>query len=289
MSGSPTPTPIPFKYTTVNDPNSRVNVVTGVNQLGKITGWYGGGSGSNIAEAYTSEPPYTKFRGLSYPGAQGTTAMTVTSNKIVAGYVSQPQNLNGVWGFVRAKGVWTLLKDRKEGDGNDALTEVLGMNDSGVAVGYYLSEIGVSVPFVLNTVTEQFTNLKPPGALGAEGTGINGKGNITGTEFLTGGVTSGFYLQTGTYYQLSYPGAAATQALSLNWQDQVVGEYQDAYGVHGFVLTFPTNGAQTRLWQSIDEPNAAGTTVVTGINNHDAICGWYIDSSGHVNGFVASP
>ena len=290
LSGTATPTPIPFKFTTVNNPNSEVNHVTGINQLGKIVGWFGGGSGSTIPESYTSEPPYVKFRGEDYPGAQGTAAIALTSNKIVVGYVLNPQNLNGIWGFVRAKGVWSLLKDRKEGDGNYAVTELLGMNDAGDAVGFYMDEYGTSIPFVLNTVTEQYTNLKPPGAVGAEATGIDGKGDIAGTETLSGGNTTGFYLKTGTYYQFNYPGAQSTQALSLNWQDQVVGDYTDKNGAtHGFVLTSPTNGQQTRIWQSVDEPNAAGATVITGINNHDDICGWYVDANGNTDGFVASP
>ena len=84
--------------------------------------------------------------------------------------------------------------------------------------------------------------------------------------------------------------ATATIANSLNWQDQVVGQYQDANGnIHGFLLDNPTSGGGAQHWQSIDEPNAAGATVVTGINNHKEITGWYVDKNGHVNGFIAQP
>jgi hypothetical protein len=290
LSGSATPTPIPFKFVTVDDPNSNVNRVTGINQLAKIVGSFGGGSGSATPESYTSEPAYIKFRGANYPDAQGTTATSLTSNKVIAGYVANPQGLDGTWGFIRARGVWTLLKDRKEGKGNKAVTEVLGINDSEIAVGYYLNTSGASAPFVLNAVTEQFTDLTPTGAASSEATGINGKGDISGTETLNSGKVEGFFLEIGTYYPLTYPNSKATQAISLNWQDQIVGEYEDSAGaIHGFILTGPTAGGEKRQWQSVDEPNAAGTTVITGITDKDVICGWYIDGNGNVDGFVGTP
>jgi hypothetical protein len=288
-SPATTGTPIPFTFITVDDPNSNTNMVTGINQLAKVVGTFGGGSASNIAESYDSVPPYTRFLGLNYPGAQGTVATSLTSNKTIAGYVISPQQLSGTWAFVRTNGVWALMKNHKEGSGTSAVTEILGINDSKLAVGFFLNTAGVSVPFVLDTATEQFTSLNPPNAIGAVATGINGKGNISGTETLSGGAQIGYYLQTGTYYQIAYPKALMTQVLSLNWQDQVVGEYEDAGGIHGFLLDNPTSGGGARQWQSVDEPNAVGATVITGIDNHDDICGWYIDSAGHVNGFVANP
>jgi hypothetical protein len=288
-AGSATPTPIPFTFSTVDNPNSKTNKVTGINQLAKIVGVYGGGSASNIWESYTSQSPYTQFRPDNYPGAQGTWATSLTSNKTIAGYVIDPPQLTGTLGFVKTGGVWTLMKDRNEGTGNNAVTEFNGINDSKTAVGFYLDNYGFSHAFVVNTVTETFTNLSPPGAIDAVATGIDGKGNITGWETTSGG-TTGFYLRTGTYYTFNYPNAVATWGLSLNWQDQVVGDYEDTSGnIHGFVLTYPTNGGQTRVWQSVDEPKAVGGTVITGINNHDTVCGWYVDSSGNTNGFVAAP
>jgi len=290
LSGSATPTPIPFSYQTVDDPNSNVNRVTGINQLGKIVGWYGGGSGSGTPESYTAEPPYTKFTNINYPGAQSTTATGLTSNYIDVGFVTNPKNLPGVWAFLRIKSLWTLIKFHGEGSGQNAVTQLLGMNDSELGVGYYLNDSGVSNAFALNGVTEQFTAIKPPDEAGAAAYGINGKGDISGTETTTGGKTEGFFLETGTYYQFTYPGAKVTEGMGLNWQDQIVGDYEDpSGGIHGFILTDPQAGSAKRIWQSIDEPNASGTTVVTDINDNDQICGWYVDSAGNIDGFVATP
>jgi hypothetical protein len=70
--------------------------------------------------------------------------------------------------------------------------------------------------------------------------------------------------------------------------DQIVGSYVDSAGAtHGFLLTNPLE--ESISWQPIDEPNAAGLTVTTGINQHDQIVGYYVDGSGNTNGFLATP
>jgi hypothetical protein len=126
-------------------------------------------------------------------------------------------------------------------------------------------------------------------SVSAEATGVNNKGYICGSEQLRDGSYAGFYVQTGTYYELRYPGALNTWALALNWQNQVAGQYEDAnHNFHGFILTYPTAGSGARSWQSIDYPGAISTKV-TGINNHDYITGSYYTSDGHKNGFIAIP
>jgi hypothetical protein len=281
-----TASPIPFVFQTVDDPNSNFNQVNGINHLSKIVGTYGGGQGSNVYESYTSRPPYVKFRGMNDPGAQGTVATSLSSNKIVAGYAINPNNLGGIWGFVRISGLWTLLN---EGTGSNAVTEILGINDSEFAVGFYTNNSGNKVAFVLNVPTESFTDLSPPAAIDAEATAINGKGDVAGWETTSSG-TQSFLLQVGTYYPFSYPGANATYARGINWSDQIVGYYVDSNGkAHGFLLTGPTKGGGQQTWQTIDEPKAAAGTWVTGINNHHDICGYYTDGNGVQHGFVAVP
>ena len=284
-----TPSPIPFKFQTVDDPNSNTNEVTGINERGKIAGTFGVGSASNIPKSYTSEPPYTKFRGMVYSGAEGTVATSLTRSGIVAGYVINPNQLEGVWAFIRSNGVWALLQDPKQGDGDNAVTKILGIGDSEHAVGYYTNGSGVEIPFELNIGTEDFSNLHPPDAKSAEATGINGNGNLCGTEVLNNGSSEGFYLQNGTYFTLKYPGAVNTWALAINIDSQIAGQYQDASGnLHGFVLTYPTAGSGSRIWQSVDVPYAVSTKL-TGINGQQWISGSYVDTGGRMHGFVGMP
>ena len=286
----PTPTPIPFNFQTVDDPVSTHNQVNGINNLSKIVGTYGAGQGSNILQSYTSASPYVKFLGLNDPGAQGTVATTLSNTKVQAGYVIVPSGLSGTWGFVRVNGLWSLLSDPNEGTGADAVTEILGINDKGFAVGFYVNSSGNKVAIEINYANSTYTEIHPPGAVDAEATGINGRGFITGWYTNVNGNTQSFYLQGGTYYPFSYPGAEATYANSLNTQEQVVGYYTDTQqAIHGFLLTGPAKGGAKQIWQKIDEKNAASGTWVTGINSHDDICGYYIDASGTQHGFVAVP
>ncbi len=287
------PTPIPFTYQTVDDPTSNVNEVTSIDGAMVIVGTTGNGQLSSPNQGYIANPPYTSFTPLGYPGAAGIaiTTLSVTPSKtIFAGYIASPPQLRGTWGYVNINAIPTLTKDRKGGKGPNIATEILGLSDTEQAVGFYKSDsgAGVNMPFLLNLAVMKFKGLKPPnGTKGAEATGVNDLSDITG--WVSSGGT-GFLEHAAKYYTLAYPGAKTTEALSLNAQDQVVGFYQDGKGMtHGFILTNPTQGASGQVWQTIDEPNAAQGTVVTGINANDDICGYYIDSDGVQHGFVAVP
>ena len=289
-AASPTPSPVPFVFQTIDDPNSYQNRVTGINQLGKVVGVWGGGQGSSLWQSYYAVSPYTKFRPINYPGAQGTYVTSLSSNKIQAGYVIDPGGQTEISGFAKIGGVWYTFNDPNQGTGNNAVTEIWGVNDSEYAAGFYVNSSGNDVAFELNIPTNTYTDLAPPGATGAvQATGIDGKENMSGWEVTASGA-KGFFYEAGTYYALAYPGATNTYALSLNWQDQVVGSYTDQAGMsHGFMLTGPTRGGSQMLWQSIDAPNATQGTWVTGINNHGQICGYYVDAAGHSHGFLANP
>jgi hypothetical protein len=289
------PTPIPFLYQTVDDPISNVNELTAIDSAMEIVGSIGNGQPSNPYQGYISNAPYTSLTPIGYVGAAGIviTSLSVTASKTVfAGFVVSPPQLRGTWGYLNINGIPTLAKDRKGGKGSLIVTEILGLSDTGMAVGFFKSNSGsgVNVPFLLELAGMKFKILNPPNSQnGAEATGINDLGDITGWVSGKGAGTTGFMEHAATYYSLAYPGAKSTEALSLNNHDQVVGFYEDGKGTkHGFVLTNPLQ-ASGQVWQTIDETNAAQGTVVTGINANQDICGYYIDSSGIQHGFVAVP
>ena len=82
---------------------------------------------------------------------------------------------------------------------------------------------------------------------------------------------------------LDAPNSTFTQALGLNNNGQVVGDYMDQGGnTHGFIWT--SKGG----FQTIDDPSGIGTTVVNGINDKGVLVGFY--GSAPINsGFVAFP
>ncbi len=289
QAGAATSSPIPFKFQTVDDPNGGVNEVTGINQLGKIVGTYGSGESSNIYASYSAQPPYTHFRRINYNGAQGTFATALSTNRIVVGYVVDAGSQAGIQGFVKSGGVFGLIANPNEGTGSNAVTELLGINNSDYAVGFYTNAKGENVPFEIDVKNQAFVKLNPTDMTGAVATGINGKNDIAGWGTTPNGIR-GYMLRAGTYYQFWYPGAHSTYATSMNWDNQIVGYYVDASGkTHGFMLTGANKGGTQQVWQTIDEPNAASGTWVMGINNHHQICGYYVDAKGVQHGFVAGP
>ena len=189
---------------------------------------------------YVTVPPYSRhdYRYYRYPRG-----VTITSpiGKTVSGYLIDRENPYGVWGFIEKINIWTLFRDPHEGHGKYAVTEILGLNNSGLAVGFYVDRSGADVPFEVNVAKDSFADLKPPGAASARATGINPRGDIVG--WLTGpSGAEGFILHSGSYQVFSYPKSTSTQALGLDFQDQIVGSYVDGSGLtHGFLLTGPVS------------------------------------------------
>jgi hypothetical protein len=285
------PTSMTFTYQTVDDPTSTTNEVTAIEESGAIVGTYGSGTASDPYEGYSSTSPYSSFEPIDYSNAKDTVVTGLSSSSsrtVISAYVVTPGQLLGTWAAFNIDGLWALTKDHKEGKGKNAVTAVLGVNDSEYGAGYYINSTGAKMPIVINIPTESYIGLKPPGAKGAEGTGINDTNDVSGWETNSGGSTEGFFYRVGTYYKFAYAGAESTEALSINAQDQIVVFYVDSNAVkHGFIVTNPASGSPT--WKTIDEPNAVNGTVVTGIDNDDDICGYYFDSDGVQHGFVANP
>ena len=247
-----------------------------------IFGTYSDSSSNDVA-SYLTKTPYEKFQRIADPGAQATIVTAVAAREVAA-VVFNPPQLPGIWSFVRIDGAWELVKSRREG------MEILGVNDSLIAVGFYLSRSNAMVPFELNLKTNRLRRLHPPNSVSGEAAGINDEDDVVGSFTAPSGGMHGFFLRSGSYHEFSYPSASSTQANGLNARDQVAGQYVDSGGVtHGFILTDPAAPPASRMWQSIDEPNAAALTVVNAIDGRDELCGWYVDGNDAVHGFVATP
>jgi probable HAF family extracellular repeat protein len=66
----------------------------------------------------------------------------------------------------------------------------------------------------------------------------------------------------------------------VNKSGHVVGTYTDANGgTHGFIWNQGT-------FQTVDDPDGMGTTIINGINNRGDIVGFFVDADGNTDGFV---
>ena len=124
-----------------------------------------------------------------------------------------------------------------------------------------------------------------------------------------------------TFTTIDYPGAAATLAVDINANGQIVGRFVDGSGIHGWLLsagTFTTinfpgasvtrprginlngdivghyvsQGEQEHgfllrggVFTTIDFPDA-DHTIASGINDNGDIAGYYVDGKDRTHGFV---
>jgi hypothetical protein len=61
----------------------------------------------------------------------------------------------------------------------------------------------------------------------------------------------------------------------------VVGAYIDTAGLtHGFIF-------DDGHFQSVDDPEGVGTTIINGINDRREVVGFFVDAAGDTDGFIA--
>jgi hypothetical protein len=282
-------TPILFNFTTLDEPYTSFNRLLGINNNSRIVGYTGAGTRTNPSVGYLIYPPYNpnNYRTLEYPSATDTIATSLNNRHAITGYFVD-QKLGGTFGFAYVNGLWSAYQD-PHARGSGDVTELLGVNDAGIAVGFYRSASGTG-SFKMNIGTGKFKAVTVPGASNVIATGINGHGDIIGFLTARSGSTEGFLIKgnSGKVVELSYPGATSTQFLGITIDDRIVGSYVDSLGLtHGFLLLHPLWTSIS--WQELDDPNGIGTTVATSINLHYDIVGWYVDLSGVTHGFLATP
>jgi hypothetical protein len=167
---------------------------------------------------------------------------------------------------------------------------LLGVNDSGVAVGFWTDANGDNHGYLVNVNTGTFSSVTDPNAPSSSLTAaaINSGGGIAG--FYTNpanGNTDGFLESGGAFIDLSVPGASSTMAFGVNDNGEVVGTYTAGSGssaaMHGFSWTLGGG------FQSIDDPHGMGTTTINGVNDAGDLVGFYVDSAGHTDGMLAAP
>jgi hypothetical protein len=278
-----------YSFQTINNPNDpNTTVLTGINNLDKLVGYYGTGKSRRPYSGFIVYEPYgaKNFKKANYPGAYETQVAALNNKKSIAGYFVDSVHHSWIFGFTESGGIWTEYKDPKLRGGSSNVTELLGLNDAGLAVGFYTDDKGTNHAFELNPSIGKYHGIFPPSLLSVKATGINGKGDICGYGTIASGATVSWLLKGGGFTIFAHVGSADTEALGVNWQDQVVGRYVDLTGnTHGFILSNPLT---TQTWETIDEPDANGTTVVTSIEDHRNLVGYYVDSSGNTNGFLGT-
>lgn len=195
-----------FTPTNTPQPQPPVNGTTtgeaafGINDSGIIVGQYTDSKTGtmpgfvDVNGAFTTLSPVT--------GATVTSAQGINNNGLVTGFYSTSTDaVQHGFLFNTTTAAYTLLPDpstARTAAGGLALTQFLGINGGGEAVGYYQTDNNSQYGFLFNTATDEYTYLDNPAAAPVGGvqvtqiTGINDAGEIAGFSVNAAGVQRGF-------------------------------------------------------------------------------------------------
>ena len=270
------------------------NQLLGVNDLGVIAGYFGSGAQGHPNKGYQLLPPYQQHRYVNenFPGSVQTQVTGLNNQGVTVGFWSGMNNANQVndnHGFVDVHGHFRNADFPVGAPAAPPVDQLLGVNDSDVAVGFYTDANGNNHGYEFNASSGRFSTVAEAGVSSLTAAAINDRGDVAGfyTNPRTGN-TDGF-LKAGhrTFIDLNVPGSSSTMALGVNSHDEVVGVYTtgsgDAAQSHGFTWT-PQGGFRT-----VDDPHGLGATTVNGVNDFGVLVGFYVDANGNTDGFVATP
>jgi probable HAF family extracellular repeat protein len=274
----------------VNPADPTFNQLLGINDSGAISGYFGSGAQGFPNKGYTTHVgSTTSFQNLNFPGSAQTQVTGLNNTGTFVGFYSQTNNgppNDANFGFSEHGGAFVNVVDPNTPPSATPVNQLLGVNDSNVAVGFYVNAAGNAQGYTYNITTGTFTpvNDLTGGAVSLTAAGINNAGNIVGFFTDAGGLTHGFLDVGGTFTTLDAPGATATSLLGINNNGLIVGvETVGANTLHGVIYN-----EQTQSWTVLDDPNGIGTTTFNGLNDLGKIVGFYVDGNGNTIGILAS-
>jgi hypothetical protein len=279
---------VTYTFTTLDDQaDPTFNQLLGINSHNVISGYFGSGMPGHPNKGYLLSPPYGQgnYANENFPGSAQTQVTGLNNLGDTSGFWVTPAGTNH--GFVEWNGVFASYNDPATPKAKGSVNQILGINNAGTAVGFYNDKNGHAHAYELNQATGKFTAIHVPG-VSVTATGINTAGDVVGFATDSAKNTTS-WLKIGTSTTaFNFPGGSDTQAFGINSKNQIVGSYLDGSGVmHGFVLTNPLGPRS--VWQSIDDPNGIGSTVVNGINTAGDLVGFYTDAAGNTDGMLATP
>jgi hypothetical protein len=292
---------------TVDDNSTYNNYVTGIENDYIIVGAYSA-DGVNFHSFYAS--PYPEGPPPKYPTftqendsppyastfLQGLNDNASLATTYQVGYVGNAcGSCAGTLGVTYENNMWTTIQD-PNAVSCGKVTQVLAINDTQQGVGFYLKLKGttcVQQAFEFYPNSNGYTYIDfspspPPGSgqtYSSTANGINTQGDVVGT--VTYGSPSQLHNALWYYSELKYyafrNGSQETFGRGINFNDNVVGDYVDSSGTHGFFVENPQ--ASSPNFVAIDY-SSGNYTVVNSINERGAIAGWYKDANHKSHGFV---
>jgi hypothetical protein len=285
----------------INNNDVTFNQELGINSAGTIAGYFGSGTVVNGVlhpnKGYTVAPPYgqANFTNENFPGSVQTQVTGINNTGTTVGFWVDGNGNNQ--GFTDVGGSFTDVFNPNAPPlatspaGTPSVQQLLGVNNSNTAVGFYTDAAGVNHGYTYTIAGNSFPspNINDPNAGTAAGQGtttaaINNGGELAGFYIDAAGITHGFTDVNGSFTTIDPTGSTFTQLLGLNDNGLAVGDYVDAAGVmHGLLYDLANN-----TFLTLDDPFATATTL-NGINDLNQLVGFYVNAAGNTIGLLANP
>jgi len=286
------PSNLQYNYTTVDNPGDLTfNQLLGINTSGEISGYFGSGAAGHPNQGYlTSSSGLTTFTPENYPESTQTQVTGLNDRGLTVGFWSDTDNGNGMdanFGFWSLGGHFHTVIFPTGNPASPEINQLLGVNDSDVAVGFYNDSSGNSHGYTYNILTDTYHEIKIAGATSVTATAINNHGDVAGYFTDSKGTHAFILSRLGLLRVLNVhvPDVAMTQVFGINDDNEVVGDYTLSSGqMYGFTWS-PSSGFEL----GINDPGGVGTTTLNGINDAGDIVGFYVDSNNYTDGMLAIP
>ena len=277
----------------VNTTDPTFNQELGINTAGTIAGYFGSGAAGHPNKGYTVVSPYNtsaNFTNENFLGSVQTQVTGLNNIGTTVGFWSNTNVGGGMdsnFGFTDVGGVFTPVNNPNTATTTPMFNQLLGVNDSNVAVGFYTDAAGVTHGYTYTIATKTFsTNIDDPKAVGnTTAAAINNAGEIAGFYTDAAGAFHGFIDIGGVFTTLDAAGAMDTSLLGLNNLGEAVGFDIDMAGaMHGIVCSITA-----LTCTPFDDPAGIGTTTFNGVNDKGQIVGFYVNGDDNTIGLLATP
>ncbi len=282
-----------WTFNTLNNSNDPTfNQLLGVNNRDQIAGYFGSGAKGHPNKGYLINLAQqgSTFQNENFPLGVQTQVIGINDVGVTVGFWSS-QNKRSMsdnnFGFYTVNGQFHNVVFPTRNMSQPPVTQLLGVNNSDIAVGFFNGAKGNSHAFEFSIRGGWFRRLHIPGAVSSTATGINNRGEIVGFFTNKKGQTFGFVITPrGTIIEFNIPGASSTMAFGVNDFGAVVGTFMRGSGNNaksfGFVWQ-PGRGVRV-----VNDPLGRGATTLNGINNAGDLVGFYTAANGNTEGLLVA-
>lgn len=277
-------------YTTISEGAKTNTVVNGVNNAGQLVGFYTDTSGN--VDGMLLTPPAQTFvwqsKKIDNPADLTFNQLLAINNSgEIAGYYGNGvTNPNKGYTVTPPYGKQDFVSENYPGS---VQTQVTGINNSGVTVGFEIDAAGNSLGWIdqPNGAFQLALDPSAPtigGVVSEQFLGVNDRHEVAG--FYTtdaAGDAAGFVYndQTGAFRNVTIAGATSVTATDVNDEGYISGFYTKNGKTEGFI---DENGAIHSIPGGIGDSNVQ----VLGLNNTGLAVGSFMTSTGVTEGFIYS-